>query len=957
MSGDYSRKRFNPENHYQGVLRQQGRVDLDADFNEQNDILDRRWRAETIDGIGRCGVPEQTPDGFKIAVTNSELTLGQGRIYVDGYLAENHGAAAQFDATLEENYGTTPLPVKDQPYGGAVTLQPRSLVYLDVWRREVTHLQEPNLIEPAVNVDTTTRTQTAWQVKVLNDIASTVTCQTELTAIGNWPAENLPSAARLTTTTVAVGPESDPCLVPPSGGYRGLDNHLYRVEVHSVSAAQAKIKWSRENAHVATNVLAILTGLDAVKVASVGRDDMLRFKPGDWVEITNDPREFAGAAGLMRKVLAVDDASQTVTFTKALPSSDFKAESVAEAEHWRLIRWDQLGSVLRPDGTELVNVDTTSDGLITLTAADSSFVLEDGIQVTLSKAGSGTARAGDYWCFAARTADADIERLDQAPPHGVHHHFCKLAIIEPDGTIRDCRPKFPALTELTSLFYVSGDGQEALPGQKLPKQIQVGVANGKRPVAGASVRFHVTGGNGSLSGVSASGTDINVLSDALGVASCVWTLDGTNLLQQVEATLADGTHLPVRFNATLSQPGGAEPGVHVQKISVGGDPLRNDTEVTVTQLTNGITISCDDALFKGSVLNKPVCFVTLEMPFPLNDADIQVWGSPVIGYQPLILGASVTSEVESIFWQAADKTKDWLGNLFSILVKQKREVSRLLGRLTVKGNFIWSEKNPNLYVDGEVFGVAASGGAVTAVKLPSGDNRRGGDLEMWFWLVAAKVTDTKVTIDPKNATVAFGKSVNLTVNVEGTTQDKSVSIALDPKVGEIKLTRGNIWTYTAPGFTPTKLVKVIATSNADPTAPPDMAVVNIVGGQQGIEVTIAPAEVPLAPGGSHDFTVTVQGGDVSKVNMTVNGVPKGNSDVGTLREKTSGVWTYFAPGNKQTVTIRATSAEDTTKFAESHVTIDPGIPQLGPGGSANPTTRENEPSGTTQTRRPRRPRT
>ena len=67
MSGDYSRKRFNPEKHYQGVLRQQGRVDLDAEWNEYVDLQDRRWRAETIDVIGRCGVPSETPDGFKIA--------------------------------------------------------------------------------------------------------------------------------------------------------------------------------------------------------------------------------------------------------------------------------------------------------------------------------------------------------------------------------------------------------------------------------------------------------------------------------------------------------------------------------------------------------------------------------------------------------------------------------------------------------------------------------------------------------------------------------------------------------------------------------------------------------------------------------------------------------------------------------------------------------------------------
>ena len=121
------------------------------------------------------------------------------------------------------------------------------------------------LIEPAVNVDTTTRYQTAWQVKVLGDIAADVTCQTEFADIGKWPNDNLPSVVRLTTTTVAVDTEPDPCLVPPSGGYRGLENHLYRVEVHSGSATEVKIKWSRENAHVATNMLEILAGRTGVQ--------------------------------------------------------------------------------------------------------------------------------------------------------------------------------------------------------------------------------------------------------------------------------------------------------------------------------------------------------------------------------------------------------------------------------------------------------------------------------------------------------------------------------------------------------------------------------------------------------------------------------------------------------------------------------------------------------------------
>ena len=450
MSGDYSRKRFNPEKHYQGVLRQQGRVDLDADWNEYVDLQDRRWRAETIDVVGRCGVPAETPDGFKIEVTGGELTVGQGRMYVDGYLAENHGTAPAFDARIEEQYGTAALLVKNQPFGGPVAIpsQARSLVYLDVWRREVTHLQAPDLIEPAVNVDSTTRNQTAWQVRILSGIPADVNCETPLEDIPGWPASNRPSSARLTTTTVAVTTEPDPCLVPPTGGYRGLENHLYRVEVHSATSTTAKVKWSRENAHVSTTIVEILAGRTTVRVESLGRDNVLRFKTGDWVEFTSDGREFAGLPGDMRKV-TVNDTNKTLTFTPALPVGDFPQGLADATKHLRVIRWDQTGIVRKPDGSQLVNLDLTTDGLIELSAANPSFVLEHGVQATLTVQAGGMAHSGDYWCFAARTADADIERLNLTPPLGLYHHYGHLAIIEADGEIHDCRTVFPPLTELT----------------------------------------------------------------------------------------------------------------------------------------------------------------------------------------------------------------------------------------------------------------------------------------------------------------------------------------------------------------------------------------------------------------------------------------------------------------------------------------------------------------------------
>ncbi len=218
--------------------------------------------------------------------------------------------------------------------------------------------------------------------------------------------------------------------------------------MHSATNTTAKVKWSRENAHVSTTILEIFAGRTTVRVESLGRDNVLCFKTEDWVEFTNDRREFAGQPGEMRKV-TVDDTNKTLTFSPGLPIADFPQGVVDAAKHLRVIRWDQRKIVRKPDGSELVNLDLTTDGLIELSAANPSFVLEHGVQVTLTVQAGGMAHSGDYWCFAARTADADIERLNLAPPLGLYHHYCHLAIIEADGEIHDCRTVFPPLTELT----------------------------------------------------------------------------------------------------------------------------------------------------------------------------------------------------------------------------------------------------------------------------------------------------------------------------------------------------------------------------------------------------------------------------------------------------------------------------------------------------------------------------
>lgn len=75
MKGDFSRFSYDPQRHYTRVLMQQGRVQTDADWNEQADIIAHRHQTSLRDVIGRVGVPRDRP-GFGIR--------GHGGLQFDG---------------------------------------------------------------------------------------------------------------------------------------------------------------------------------------------------------------------------------------------------------------------------------------------------------------------------------------------------------------------------------------------------------------------------------------------------------------------------------------------------------------------------------------------------------------------------------------------------------------------------------------------------------------------------------------------------------------------------------------------------------------------------------------------------------------------------------------------------------------------------------------------------------
>ena len=489
MKGDFTRLTFEPTKRYTSVRMQQGRVQLDADWNEQADIHAYLDRTRTIDVVGLTGAPKGE-GSFAVAVTpnNADLAIGAGRFYVDGLLCELASAVvavASFpsatqvtltawpadDAGLQAGRWvavagdgvatelrkvttadeaartltvtpalgpvaaapnptvrptTTYLTQPDLPSPPPLTATPvagrTDLVYLEAWEREVTSAEDPDLLEPALGgADTATRTKTVWQIRVLEGVTATGCGD-----VAGFPPPS--SGGRLSNDVSAAGNGSQPCFIPPSAGYRGLENRLYRVEIHS-NGTGPTYKWSRDNGSsvfaIEELVNADASGTNRIRVRRLGRDEVLAIQEGQFVEVLDDDAELAGRPGTVVQVTDVDETERILTLSA-------KVQGYSVARHARARRWE----------TAPVPVSVgTQQALGT-----------DGVLITLD--GSGFA-SGDHWLFAARTATGDVERLTAAEPRGIRRHYAPLALVRwtsTDGTVssvvEDCRAAFPPLTAI-----------------------------------------------------------------------------------------------------------------------------------------------------------------------------------------------------------------------------------------------------------------------------------------------------------------------------------------------------------------------------------------------------------------------------------------------------------------------------------------------------------------------------
>src|SRR5439155_24365344 len=159
MKGDFTRDTFDPTKHYQQVLMQQGRAQLDADWNEQEALGQHRDQTTAADIIGGCGGPAEGA-AFGVSADGSlgegDFLLSAGHYYVDGILCENESSVAY-------------LAQPDRFDVAAFARNKSYLLYLDVWQRHITAVEDAEIREQALGgPDTATRVKTVWQVRALS---------------------------------------------------------------------------------------------------------------------------------------------------------------------------------------------------------------------------------------------------------------------------------------------------------------------------------------------------------------------------------------------------------------------------------------------------------------------------------------------------------------------------------------------------------------------------------------------------------------------------------------------------------------------------------------------------------------------------------------------------------------------------------------------------------------------
>lgn len=446
MGSDRARISYNPAQQYRAVVAQQGRVTLEADWNEAQTIANEELREETLDFVGTCGTPD---NGYDAIATGSSFDFftTNGTMYVGGIKAYSPQDIQYSNQSDWLDYSTDPNWV--EPTRPTNTTA-NELIYLLMREQEVSAVEDSALLEQALGGPDTTQRQRLIQHIVRLETGET-TCSSALEeAISVWNQQGLQfdhatfqlrSTATLQVSFTPPSTPTDLCEPEAQSGYLGAANQLIRVQISGFdpSANQYQLVWGFDNA-------AFLYRVDIVN------DQMLRLKSRP-VDDFHNPR--------------LDQSVEVLRSAAQLSNGEYIASATGHITN--------LMEPYNPDTREVSLVDTLSTEYLDTNQTPQLFVrvweettnLTPGIPILLGTTGlqvtlqstNNRFHIGDYWQIAVRPGEPTevyphrYLEIPQ-PPNGPRLWICPLAIVNWNeagelAKLEDCRNFFDNLVSLT----------------------------------------------------------------------------------------------------------------------------------------------------------------------------------------------------------------------------------------------------------------------------------------------------------------------------------------------------------------------------------------------------------------------------------------------------------------------------------------------------------------------------
>jgi Family of unknown function (DUF6519) len=461
MASDRARVSYDASRKWRGVIGQQGRVTVEADWNEAAMIGEERDRQVALDVIGPVGTPNR---GYAVTTTRPrregsgspprDLTIGPGTLYLGGErldLAEKVRYRAQPDWL---DHSTDPMWRAERARHDGDPR--RELVYLLAAAQEISAVEDPALADVALGgPDTMQR----WRIlqHFVRCPSESGTCEGARAALERSlascgltfdPAEmTARSAARLQVSfSAAAGRDWSTA----AGGYLGSENQMIRVMVAGVDAAtgQPTIVWGFDDASFLYRVTAVPgSGATTLTLARAPVDSYHYPQRGQAVELLRDAVKLtesdfiASSSGFVSTVTAAYQPADRTLVIAGGPGDYSNDYLDAERTPQLYLRVWQAVAQAQPEQP----VPLGDTGVcVTLTSRDGF-------------------RVGDFWHFALRPVQPAIvypERYLDAPqpPDGPRTWACPLAVVrwdededeDEDLAASSCIPRFSGLTELSA---------------------------------------------------------------------------------------------------------------------------------------------------------------------------------------------------------------------------------------------------------------------------------------------------------------------------------------------------------------------------------------------------------------------------------------------------------------------------------------------------------------------------